>query len=752
MDMQPNDQQQPNTEPSLHHLADMMDLDLNDDDPVNSHQSSEDLEQEEDYEDQVIDVESIEDDEFFNEEFNPEKNRTRVGLQNSGAAKGALVVGTTLALLGGGALIFQGQLPKEQVAQVNKAKDPADEKVESAQSAATKAQQSESETKAELALSKQKDSLAQANSTANQNGANNQATTDKDKTAVKTVGAANPNQTTPVKVAAAPPVAVVPKSNRASNVVAPQNAVQPVSIASSQIAPRTINSGQNAATPKLPSSSQLKQATLPLAQGAAVAVNRAPQSVATAPPSIPARSRGVSEAASNRPTSAPEEAPRAKPAARPTAEESIQRLRPVPAPGVQVDTNDDNNSIITNNGDSAPPPPLEPSRNSNVTGATSVATLTNAPSLTQYLQQAAGDTVPSAPAPIPVVPNTSPQQPVILAEANTKSKPALHIVPAPGMDQAITVVSSTSNSDVKQSLSNMIPGGTNVSVAKTVEHYSPTDAIVGNSTRSAFANGRVLLAGLPPTNNLAISNTQQPASATKMVTKEQTVNKNNPLINNQNPTEGGNLLLAASLLVGTSAKGSTVTPVLWSGDGNSSAKFVLKLDEPMFANNNREALPAGTQLVVAAKPTNINVGIADLEVVSVVIKGREYSTPLGAIVIRDDQGGLLVGEDYFRRDEQIAGRDTVTILTNAAGNIGQVLNRPTSTYSSTGVGGVSTNVVTNPTPNIFGAALEGGLRDLPSILSQRNQQAVAELANKPRVYQIPRGRSVRVFINQSVNF
>jgi hypothetical protein len=192
--------------------------------------------------------------------------------------------------------------------------------------------------------------------------------------------------------------------------------------------------------------------------------------------------------------------------------------------------------------------------------------------------------------------------------------------------------------------------------------------------------------------------------------------------------------------------------VLWSGDGNSSAKFVLKLDEPMFANNNREALPAGTQLVVAAKPTNINVGIADLEVVSVVIKGREYSTPLGAIVIRDDQGGLLVGEDYFRRDEQIAGRDTVTILTNAAGNIGQVLNRPTSTYSSTGVGGVSTNVVTNPTPNIFGAALEGGLRDLPSILSQRNQQAVAELANKPRVYQIPRGRSVRVFINQSVNF
>jgi hypothetical protein len=751
MDMQPNDQQQTNTEPSLHHLADMMDLDLNDDDPVNSHQNSADLEQEEDYEDQVIDVESIEDDEFFNEEFNPEKNRTRVGLQNSGAAKGALVVGTTLALLGGGALIFQGQLPKEQVAQVNKAKDPADEKVESAQSAATKAQQSESETKAELALSKQKDSLAQANSTANQNGANNQATTDKDKTAVKTVGAANPNQTTPVKVAAAPPVAVVPRSNRASNVVAPQNAVQPVSIASSQIAPRTINSGQNAATPKLPSSSQLKQATLPLAQGAAVAGNRA-QSVTTAPPSIPARSRGVSEAASNRATSAPEEAPRAKPASRPTAEESTQRLRPVPAPGVQVDTNDDNNSIIATNGDSAPPPPLEPSRNSNVTGATSVATLTNAPSLTQYLQQAAGDTVPSAPAPIPVVPNTPSKQPVILAEANTKSKPALHIVPAPGMDQAITVVSSISNSDVKQSLPNMIPGGTNVSVAKTVEHYSPTDAIVGNSTRSAFANGRVLLAGLPPTNNLAISNEQQPAPATKMVTKEQTVNKNNPLINNQNPTEGGNLLLAASLLVGTSAKGSTVTPVLWSGDGNSSAKFVLKLDEPMFANNNREALPAGTQLVVAAKPTNINVGIADLEVVSVVIKGREYSTPLGAIVIRDDQGGLLVGEDYFRRDEQIAGRDTVTILTNAAGNIGQVLNRPTSTYSSTGVGGVSTNVVTNPTPNIFGAALEGGLRDLPSILSQRNQQAVAELANKPRVYQIPRGRSVRVFINQSVNF
>jgi hypothetical protein len=209
-----------------------------------------------------------------------------------------------------------------------------------------------------------------------------------------------------------------------------------------------------------------------------------------------------------------------------------------------------------------------------------------------------------------------------------------------------------------------------------------------------------------------------------------------------------------TLLVGTSAKGSAVTPVLWGGGANSTAKFLLKLDEAMLDGNNRVAFPADTQFVVMAKPASSNIGLAELEVVSVIIKGMEFAPPMGSIVIRNDQGGLLIGEDYFNRDQQIANRDFNTVLSGALGNVGRILNQPISSYTSTVAGGIpsNTNVVTNRDPNILGAVLEGGFRDISTVWSQRNQQEIQVLASKPNVYQIPKGRGVRVFINQSMTF
>ncbi|KAM3097844.1 hypothetical protein ACKFKF_18895 [Phormidesmis sp. 146-12] len=210
-----------------------------------------------------------------------------------------------------------------------------------------------------------------------------------------------------------------------------------------------------------------------------------------------------------------------------------------------------------------------------------------------------------------------------------------------------------------------------------------------------------------------------------------------------------------ALLVGTSAKAATLTPILWAPNSSTAARFLIKLDEPMLDGNNSVAFPIGTQFIVTTNKTDPNTGIVDLEVISVIINGAEFSPPAGAIVIRDDKGGLLVGEDYYKRQRRVAGKDMMLIFASALGNIGSILNRSQSSSStSISTGGVSstTTANTNPPPNYLGAALEGGFSKLSEVLSSRNEKAIQTIMSAPKVFQIPQGRSMQVFVNQSISF
>lgn len=211
-----------------------------------------------------------------------------------------------------------------------------------------------------------------------------------------------------------------------------------------------------------------------------------------------------------------------------------------------------------------------------------------------------------------------------------------------------------------------------------------------------------------------------------------------------------------ALLVGSSAKATTVTPILWAGKENvPGARFLIQSDEPMLDGNNQIAFPAGTQFVVATKAGSSGFGLVDLDVIAVIINGAEFAPPPGAIAIRDNNGGLLVGEDYFNRRGRIARNDTAVIFAGALGQIGKVLNEPrSSTSTSVSGGGITsvTNSTSRQNPNIFGAVLQGGFERLSDILTQRNEEAIDRILNAPQVYQIPSGRSVRVFVNQSITF
>jgi hypothetical protein len=756
MDTHQNDQH-PKSEPTLQDMADIMDLDLDDQDPVTNHYDSTEFDPETDFADgQVIDVESIDGDDQFVDEFNPEKNRTIIGLSSNGIAKAAVIFGGTCAILGGGALFFQSQMPKDQVATAPEKKDPAKDKVDTAQTAAVKAQQSESEMKAELALSKQRDSLNAPSSTqpstgsktdeSKPNSGTTPATTTKPVTVASptvTTTAAKPSAINNKSSVAAIPIVKSPKANTPT-----QNAaVAKAPSQSTTVAAKPSISNVAKATPATQSMPIVKA---PATQVAAAPANRANQSgtftpVSRQPSESPlarvAKSSSAPGARAQKPTYTEPETVAVVPTETGVmsndSNDSGRRLSTVKAPGVVKE--EQLPAGVATNGDNAPPPALEPNKGMEVAS--------ELPSVTQYMKKAVDPnpaTIVASTAPTTIATTATPA-PVTIA-TNTAPAPVL-----------ASIATSPKETPARSGLQVVAAPGTNmpISVATVATPQQPTlVSLLANSAagENSKNNQRTLIASTPNAANGLLAGTEV-ASLPKTGSKD----KAQVMTNDGQSTvvSSPGLLLAGSLLTGTSAKGSTLMPILWGGDGTSNAKFVLKLDEPLLASNRREALPAGTQLIVMAKPTANSMGVADIEVVSIVVAGQEYAAPAGAFVVRDDQNGLLVGEDYYKRDEQIAGRDTMTFVTGALGTVGRVMNQPTSTFSNVNSGSFgnnSTNVTTNGSPNIVGAVLEGGFRDLPTIWSQRNQQALTELAGKPKIYQIAKGRSVRIFVNKPINF
>ncbi len=213
---------------------------------------------------------------------------------------------------------------------------------------------------------------------------------------------------------------------------------------------------------------------------------------------------------------------------------------------------------------------------------------------------------------------------------------------------------------------------------------------------------------------------------------------------------------ARTLLVGSSAQGETVTPILWAPDtADSAARFVIQLAEALTNNQGNPALPVGTQLIVQARSVDSATGLADVEVVSVLINGEEFSPPAGALSIRDKAGGLLIGQDLRSRAGKSAGHDLWRIAAGALGQAGALMNQPRRTSQSsisTSSGSSFSESSERNDPNYLGAALEGGFEALSGVMDARQQVAAQELAKAPQLYQLPAGQSVRIFVNQSLSF
>ena len=207
------------------------------------------------------------------------------------------------------------------------------------------------------------------------------------------------------------------------------------------------------------------------------------------------------------------------------------------------------------------------------------------------------------------------------------------------------------------------------------------------------------------------------------------------------------------LKIGTLATATLINPIAWLPDGKdpafaNSPKFIVRLDEPLKGIEGETVIPSGAELVVSVRSLDTKTGLADLTALQVIINQQEYSPPPGSITIRGEAGKPLIADKLQDKGRDIATGDLSLILFGSLAKIGGILNQPNS--SSSVSSGVATINSVSSSPNIIGAALEGGFSVLAQQQQQRNQQWLQEITTRPDVRFIPAGKRLQVFINQTI--
>ncbi len=215
------------------------------------------------------------------------------------------------------------------------------------------------------------------------------------------------------------------------------------------------------------------------------------------------------------------------------------------------------------------------------------------------------------------------------------------------------------------------------------------------------------------------------------------------------------------LRVGMTAIGKIAIPMVWANSGTAQTKsderspgeenFVVRLSQPIVDDQGYEVMPAGSEIVCTVQGVHKS-GASTVQATRLVVDGREYVLPKGAIAITGKGGHPLMASRYIDKGGEIASRDATTFIFGSLAKVGKVLNEPdeTSSFASVGIGGsTSTTSIKRRKPNLLGAVLEGGFTPLTQQILARNQAALAEISKREDVWYVRAGTDVQVVVNQS---
>ncbi|MEM9566671.1 MAG: hypothetical protein AAF974_00045 [Cyanobacteria bacterium P01_E01_bin.34] len=214
-----------------------------------------------------------------------------------------------------------------------------------------------------------------------------------------------------------------------------------------------------------------------------------------------------------------------------------------------------------------------------------------------------------------------------------------------------------------------------------------------------------------------------------------------------------------SIASGTMAEGQIAAPVVWSpaSSEGTAERFVIRLDSPLHDTDGLPAVPSGSEVVVQVDGIDPN-GYVRMSGVALVVNldGRE-EIPLapGILTVRGDGGQPLLAQGDPRLDAgpDIASQEAGLFVLGAFGEVGRLLNRPSSVTSAStvsGFGGATFSQETNDGTNILGGVLAGGADAVIPGMQQRTQRSIDEAMERERLWVVQAGQPVMVVVNREV--
>ncbi|MGK7908449.1 MAG: hypothetical protein AB4040_14670 [Synechococcus sp.] len=216
---------------------------------------------------------------------------------------------------------------------------------------------------------------------------------------------------------------------------------------------------------------------------------------------------------------------------------------------------------------------------------------------------------------------------------------------------------------------------------------------------------------------------------------------------------------ARAIASGTMAEGQIAAPVVWSPSSSegSAERFVIRLDSPLHDTRGMPAVPTGSEVVVQVDGIDPNgyVRMSGVALVLNVDSRQEIPLPAGVLSVRGEGGQPLLAQGDPRLDAgpDIASQEAGLFALGALGEVGRLLNRPSSVTSSStvsGFGGSTFSQVTNDSTNILGGVLAGGADAVIPGMQQRTQRSIDEAMDRERLWVVQAGQPVTVAVNREI--
>ncbi|MFN6572017.1 hypothetical protein [Dendronalium sp. ChiSLP03b] len=208
----------------------------------------------------------------------------------------------------------------------------------------------------------------------------------------------------------------------------------------------------------------------------------------------------------------------------------------------------------------------------------------------------------------------------------------------------------------------------------------------------------------------------------------------------------------ARVLVGTRAVGRLETPVVWTSttENQSNQNYLVQLTQPLKAADGSEALPKGSYIVAVVYGGSQSQYI-QLQAVSALINTNgnteEKSLPPGAVLILAKNGSLLKAESRKGSD---LGRTVFSSVLAGVAKAAQIQNNPTSQITTSSYG-YSSSTTTNDSKDLVAGFAEGTLGEIVRGIQTNNQRQAQQLQDSDKVFVIEAGKSLQIFVNQSIN-